>query len=313
MLALVGGYDAAESPFDRVTQARRQPGSAFKPFVYAAALAAGFSQASMLPDYPQQYWDPVVGAFWKPRNYNDRFRGLVTLREAFVRSLNNPTIELMRKVGTKRVLKVARAAGIQSPLDANLGIALGTSEVSLLELTRAYGVFANGGHRVEPRFVRRVLDHEGRVLAENLDLLPADPDAAASPGTDPAIDPRVAFVVADLMRGAVDEPDGTGGFSARWDTTAYREVTSSTSTRSMNRILSRKATSPSAVPGSTCAQTASPSSTSVRWCSTRPCGSSRRVWVGSPGRRTSKIIAGGAAAPTRCGLVAKSASPHRGL
>jgi penicillin-binding protein 1A len=212
VLALVGGYDAAASPFDRVTQARRQPGSAFKPFVYAAAIAAGWSQASMLPDYPQQYWDPAAGTFWTPRNYNDRFRGLVTLREAFVRSLNNPTIELMRKVGTKRVLKVARAAGIQSPLDANLGIALGTSEVSLLELTRAYGPFANGGHRLEPRFVRRVLDREGRVLAENLDLLPADPDAApagAEPAP-PALDARVAFVVADLMRGAVDEPDGTG-------------------------------------------------------------------------------------------------------
>jgi penicillin-binding protein 1A len=213
VLALVGGYDAAASPFDRATQARRQPGSAFKPFVYAAAVAAGWSQASMLPDYPQQYWDPVAGAFWTPRNYNDRFRGLVTLREAFVRSLNNPTIELMRKVGTQRVLKVARAAGIQSPLDKNLGIALGTSEVSLLELTRAYGPFANGGHRIAPRFVRRVLDREGRVLAEDLYLLPADPDAAEPGGAEPAppaLDPRVAFVVADLMRGAVDEPDGTG-------------------------------------------------------------------------------------------------------
>jgi penicillin-binding protein 1A len=215
VLALVGGYDAEESPFDRATQARRQPGSAFKPFIYAAAVAAGFSQASMLPDYPRRYWDPTSGSFWMPRNYNDRFRGLVTLREAFVRSLNNPTIELMRKVGTKRVLKVARAAGIQSPLDANLGIALGTSEVSLLELTRAYGVFANGGRRIEPRFVRRVLDRDGRVLAEDLYLLPPGPDgdatgAAAAEGAPPALDPRVAFVVADLMRGAVDEPDGTG-------------------------------------------------------------------------------------------------------
>jgi penicillin-binding protein 1A len=212
--ALVGGYDFAASAFDRATQARRQPGSAFKPFVYAAALAAGWSQASLLPDFPQRYWDPAAGDWWEPRNYGDRFRGLVTLREAFVRSLNNPTIELTRKVGVGRVLRVARAAGIGSPLEASLAIALGTSEVTLLELTRAYGVFASGGRRLDPRFVRRVLDRDGNLLVQDLEL---GSDRSASPTSGPAgaeaeraLDPRVAFVVADLLRGAIEEPDGTG-------------------------------------------------------------------------------------------------------
>jgi penicillin-binding protein 1A len=219
VLALVGGYDFDASPFDRATQAHRQPGSAFKPFVYAAAVAAGWSQASMLRDLPQRYWDPQTRSYWEPRNYNERFRGLATLREAFVRSLNNPTIELLRKVGVGRVRRLAERAGIRSPLEASLGVALGTSEVTLLELTRAYGVFPSGGRRLHPRFVRRVLDRDGRVLAADLELLePAAPNAgadappASAQDSEPAhaLDPKVAFVVADLLRGTIDEPDGTG-------------------------------------------------------------------------------------------------------
>ena len=219
VLALVGGYDFDASSFNRATQAHRQPGSAFKPFVYAAAIAAGWSQASLLPDLPQRYWDPHRRSYWEPRNYNERFRGLVTLREAFVRSLNNPTIELLRRIGVGRVRRLAQRAGIGSPLEASLGMALGTSEVTLLELTRAYGVFPCGGRRLQARFVRRVLDRDGRLLASDLELQgPASPDAGSGAPTDSAqdpqaaqaLDPKVSFVVADLLRGAIDEPDGTG-------------------------------------------------------------------------------------------------------
>jgi penicillin-binding protein 1A len=173
----------------------------------------------MLPDLPQRYWNPAARSYWEPRNYGDRFRGLVTLREAFVRSLNNPTIELMKKVGVGRVLRLAKRAGIDSPLEANLGVALGTSEVTLLELTRAYGAFASGGRRLDPRFVRRVLDRDGRVLVSDLQLpapgaSPGAGEAPAGPAPDadpaPGLDPAVSFVMADLLRGAIDDPDGTG-------------------------------------------------------------------------------------------------------
>ncbi len=247
VLSLVGGYDFARSQFNRVTQARRQPGSSFKPFIYGAALAKGYTPASIVWDRPVVYTDETSGFTWRPRNYGRAFYGPITLREALVRSVNNATVHLFRDVGVDYVIRYARRLGFESPLDRDLSLALGSSTVSLLELTRAYGVFAAGGRRVVPTFLRRVRDRDGNVLLENVPLgAPAAvPDAA--PGTTPDsapvevaetavetpteeqpladtlppsfeadLDPNQlipaaqAYLVADLLRAVVVDPHGTG-------------------------------------------------------------------------------------------------------
>ena len=147
VLAMVGGADYATSQFNRAVQARRQPGSAFKLFVYLAALEAGFVPDSRVTDQPIQ-----IGK-WSPQNYNGRFHGHTTLRTAFARSLNAATVRLQEDVGRDRVIEHARAMGIRSPLAAHPSLALGTNEVSLLELTAAYAAVKAGRRPIEPYVV----------------------------------------------------------------------------------------------------------------------------------------------------------------
>jgi penicillin-binding protein 1A len=214
VLAMVGGYDFSRSEFNRAVQARRQPGSAFKPLIYAAAIEAGYSQASFVLDAPNLLWDQATSSFWRPRNYGRRFLGWLTLRRALSRSVNNASIRLLRQVGEERVIELAQRLGIRSPLTPYPSLALGTDAVSLLELTRAYAAFPAGGERVRPRFVKRVLDPDGWVLARNVpldyretdgfeDLDPVQP-------VGPALEPSVAGVVTDLLKGVVHDPGGTG-------------------------------------------------------------------------------------------------------
>ncbi len=156
--ALVGGRSYAESQFDRAIRARRQPGSAFKPFVYLAALEAGYTPDSMVEDLP------VSVSGWAPRNDNGEYQGTMTMRAALSRSVNAVAVRLALKLGPARVAAAARRLGIQSPLRNDASLALGTSEVTLLELAGAYDVFANGGRAVEPYVVRRVTTRAGTVL-----------------------------------------------------------------------------------------------------------------------------------------------------
>jgi membrane carboxypeptidase/penicillin-binding protein len=149
--AYVGGRDYATSPFDRAAHARRQPGSAFKPFVYAAALtsragAARLSPTSVIDDSPIALW--VATKVWRPRNAGDRYLGPVTVRQAFEQSLNAATIRLAKRVGYERVVETAQAFGIESRLEPSPMLALGAFEVTPLEIARAYLPFANGGFRV---------------------------------------------------------------------------------------------------------------------------------------------------------------------
>jgi penicillin-binding protein 1A len=169
LLALVGGYDFADSEFDRATQARRQAGSAFKPIVYASALAHGFTPATIVYDRPAVY-DDGSGALWRPENYGREFLGRLTLTEALARSINNAAVYILSDVGIQPTLELARALGVKSKLDTGLSLALGTSSLTLLELTRAYGVFASGGKLVEPRLIARVRDREGKLVIENVPL-----------------------------------------------------------------------------------------------------------------------------------------------
>ncbi|WEX09323.1 transglycosylase domain-containing protein [Chelativorans sp. AA-79] len=159
--AMVGGYDYANSQFDRASEARRQPGSAFKPFVYMAALEQGRTPLSVRNDAPVR-----IGR-WRPENYRGKYYGQVTLAEALARSLNSVAAQLTMEVGPKAVVEVAHRMGIESDLNANASIALGTSEVTPLELTAAYVPFANGGFRPDVHFMQRVATASGKVLYEH--------------------------------------------------------------------------------------------------------------------------------------------------
>jgi penicillin-binding protein 1A len=227
-LALVGGYDYRRSQFDRAVQARRQPGSAFKPFVYAAALQRGFTAVTTVYDTQVTYVDPSTGEVWRPANYDDKFKGAVPMREALARSLNNATIRILFDIGVSPVVRLAKQLGIRSHIAPYPSLALGTSPVTLLELTCAYAVFPAGGQRVTPVFIRRVLDRDGRTLLENvaLESPPEDgtqhtesvrgaqePPSVASPSVigarEQVLDPAHAFLVTDLLRAPVEHPGGT--------------------------------------------------------------------------------------------------------
>ncbi|MCG8360538.1 MAG: PBP1A family penicillin-binding protein, partial [Kiloniellales bacterium] len=156
--AMVGGRDYIDSQFNRAVQALRQPGSAFKAFVYLAAVESGFH-----PD--QRFTDgPIRIGKWAPNNYDGRYYGDVTLREAFARSLNSVAVQVSQQVGVGRVVDAARRLGISSALEAAPSIALGTSEVTLLELAGAYAAFANGGYGVWPYAITEIRSPEGRIL-----------------------------------------------------------------------------------------------------------------------------------------------------
>jgi penicillin-binding protein 1A len=159
--AMVGGYDYSTSQFDRASEARRQPGSAFKPFVYMAALEAGRTPDSVRNDAPIK-----IGK-WTPTNYGGKYFGKVTLATALAKSLNSVAAQLTMEVGPDAVVEAAHRMGIGSDLTANTSIALGTSEVTPLELTSAYVPFANGGYRPEVHFIRRVTTAGGKVLYDN--------------------------------------------------------------------------------------------------------------------------------------------------
>ena len=156
--ALVGGREYADSQYNRATEAKRQPGSAFKPIVYLAALEAGRTPMSVRQDLPVK-----IGK-WTPVNYDRKYRGPVTLDTALTKSLNTIAAQIAMEVGAKKVVNTAKRLGIRSKLQANASISLGTSEVTLLELTGAYAPFANGGEFVDPHLIRQIRTREGEVL-----------------------------------------------------------------------------------------------------------------------------------------------------
>jgi penicillin-binding protein 1A len=193
--ALVGGRSHLRGAFNRAVRSRRQPGSAFKPFVYAAALDAGLTPATLVEDEPVSV-DQGNGEIWMPVNYDGGYAGTMTIRRALMRSSNTATVRISRAVGEARVVAAARSNGIDSPLSAVPSLALGSVEVTPLELVTAYAPFANGGMRVKPRLVRRIVRADGKVLYE------------AEPVLAQAMDPRDAFQMTSMLRGVVD--GGTG-------------------------------------------------------------------------------------------------------
>jgi penicillin-binding protein 1A len=191
VLAMVGGYDFARSEFNRVTQARRQPGSAFKAFLYGAAIENGWTPTSTVMDSPITLWDQGSMQYWSPKNYKNIYKGAVSMKEAIARSLNNAAIHVFLNTGIDPTIDFARRLGVRSPMGRHLSISLGSTEMSLVELVRAYGTFASGGRLLQPLYVRRVLARDGKVLLENVVLneLDAPPDVrpAATPQPTPAV------------------------------------------------------------------------------------------------------------------------------
>ena len=164
ILAMVGGKNYHKSPYNRATMAMRQPGSAFKPIVYALAVEQGFSQNMLLLDTPVAFQGSSPDIQWQPENFSNTYQGEMTLRKALTHSKNIPAVRLIEKLGTANVTAFSEKLGIESKLNANLSLALGTSELTLLELTSAYAVFPSGGTYIRPSTVTEIRDKNGRLI-----------------------------------------------------------------------------------------------------------------------------------------------------
>lgn len=165
--ALTGGFNFQRSNFNRATQARRQAGSGFKPFIYSAALAKAFTPASLINDAPVVFEDEALEAAWRPENYSGKFFGPTRLRMALYKSRNLVSIRLLRSIGVDYAVRYARNFGFEeSDLPRDLSLALGSCEVSPLQMTRAFSVLANGGYLVKPYLIQRIEDADGTILFE---------------------------------------------------------------------------------------------------------------------------------------------------
>ena len=194
--AMVGGYDFGRSEYNRAVQAHRQPGSAFKPIIYATAVNQGMSPASVILDAPVVYEQDEEEKTWKPENYGKKFHGMVSLRDALAHSHNLATVRLLDKVGVKNVIEFAKTVGITSPLAADLSLGLGSSSVGLMELTSAYSVFFNQGNRAEPYAIVSVKDNAGQVLEQ------------AEPQTQEVVSKETAYLITNMMEDVMQK--GTG-------------------------------------------------------------------------------------------------------
>ena len=200
---MVGGYSFDRSKFNRATQAYRQVGSAFKPFVYTAAIDRGYTPTTILEDVPVTFPGGAGSPPYSPQNYDHKFEGSVTLRHALEESRNVPAVRVMDQLGPKQVIAYARRFGLTSPLPPYLSVALGAAEATLLEMTSAYSIFPNQGVRMTPYSVLKVTDREGNLLEEN------------RPEAKDAIRADTAYMLTSLLRGVVQR--GTAAKAAALD------------------------------------------------------------------------------------------------
>lgn len=208
--ALIGGRDYAESQFNRAVKAKRQPGSAFKPFVYAAALELGVRPESVRND------SPIRIGNWTPQNYDQKYRGPVRVSAALASSLNTIAAQLVMEAGPDQVVKVAHRMGIASELQANASIALGTSEVSLVELTSAYAPFMNGGYKATPYIVQRILKADGTLLYENNFLEPPR-----------VLNENIVAAMNGMMKDVIDRGTGKSAKLKGWEAAGKTGTTQS--------------------------------------------------------------------------------------
>ena len=196
--AMVGGRDFRTTKFNHVTQAPRQPGSSFKPILYAAAIDNGWKTTDVIYDAPIVL--PAIGQQeeWRPQNYDRTFRGPVTLREALAKSINLVAIKLLQRISPAQVITYAQRMGISTPLEPVPSLAIGTSEVKLIELTAAYGALANHGIRHQPILIRQILDRDGNIVEDNASF------------EEEVLSASTAYVVTNLLQSVMDDPGGTG-------------------------------------------------------------------------------------------------------
>ncbi|MBM4338359.1 MAG: PBP1A family penicillin-binding protein [Deltaproteobacteria bacterium] len=222
--AMVGGRNFSESQFNRAAHSRRQPGSAFKPFIYAAALEKGYNPSTILMDSPIEYMDHDGGTYWAPKNYDKEFKGPITFRNALAHSRNVVTVKILEDIGVGFALKFIKKMGVESPIKRDLSVALGTSGISMLEMASSFGIFANGGERIKPIFIKKIVTMKGEVLEENTPYIELDEqeeegeeeeEAVVTPAPAPApilkervISPQNAFIITHLLQGVVQH--GTG-------------------------------------------------------------------------------------------------------
>ncbi|MCC6503294.1 MAG: PBP1A family penicillin-binding protein [Deltaproteobacteria bacterium] len=194
--AMVGGFDFSRSQFNRAVQSLRQPGSSFKPIIYTAAIDTKFTPASVLMDSPLVFQEAQQELAWRPRNYDEQFFGPTTIREAVARSRNIITIKVLKEVGIDEAIQYARLLGINSPLARDLSIALGSSAVTLKEMTVAYSTLANLGTKPEPLYITRIQDRAGTVLEEN------------APFSTQVLSPQTSYIMTSLLQSVIES--GTG-------------------------------------------------------------------------------------------------------
>jgi penicillin-binding protein 1A len=231
VLSMVGGYDFQGSEFNRATQAIRQCGSAFKPIIYSAALEKGFTPASIIIDSPMVFRDAEGLGSWKPNNFESKFYGDTTFRQALIKSRNIPTIKIVQSIQVPYLIQYARRLGMTSSMSPDLSIALGSAAISLMDLTKVYALFPRLGRRANPQFIERAVDRDGHVLEENraqsrsvvravpmpsaVSESPAPQDSVGTPAglvfpnypvsddPDQVLDSRVAYVMTHLMKEVV--------------------------------------------------------------------------------------------------------------
>ena len=262
VLAMVGGYSFTRNEYNRALQAARQTGSSFKALIYAAALEKGYNPSTKIIDAPLVYKQAEVdGAegqgdekIWKPANHGREFSGEITMRNALVRSLNIPSVKIVEDIGVNFSMEFAQRLGIFSKLNPDYTLVLGSSSVTLYEMTKVFSQFGRLGKRTRPMIVKKVIDRNGKVLLENLSLdakflketepldekfaemkkqynvLDQNSENNDSPfffnNPEQLIRPEVAYVITDMLRGTVNDPYGTGQRAAELG----REVAGKTGT-----------------------------------------------------------------------------------
>jgi penicillin-binding protein 1A len=218
VLAMQGGWKFDKSEFNRATQAKRQPGSAFKPFIYLAALDKGYTPSSIIVDAPVSFTDSA-GNTWNPENYSGEYYGATPLRVGVEKSRNLMTIRLSQNIGMDTIVDYARKFGINPDMEPHLANALGSTETTLLNLTTAYGMIANGGQKIEPSFIDRIQDRYGKTIFK------ADPRTCATCGpliqwqnqTTPEVidtrefiaDPRTCYQMTSILEGVIQRGTAT--------------------------------------------------------------------------------------------------------
>lgn len=227
IVSMIGGFDFQLSKFNRAVQGQRQAGSCFKPFVYGAALANGFTPASIINDAPIVYDDVSQGEAWRPRNAGDQFKGPLRLRQALYESRNLVSIRLLQELGVKKVIDFASATGLDSNrIQPNLSIALGTAQFTTAEMAQAYSTIANGGFKINPYFIQEITDSNGNLVFQAAPVEACGIDCEPGvPQAEQVIDSRDQFILHSMLQDVVQKGTGKKARSLKRDDIAGKTGT----------------------------------------------------------------------------------------